>query len=59
MTVKQIRQKARDVGVKNITRHRKESLIRAIQENEGNAPCYRNISGCGEVMCLWRQECQS
>ncbi len=58
MTLKKIREMARDMGIKNITRFRKESLIRVIQENEGNSPCYRGIQGCGESGCLWREECQ-
>jgi len=59
MTVQQIRQKARKMGLKNITRYRKEHLIRAIQELEGNSPCFRGINDCWEVGCLWREECQS
>lgn len=58
MTLKKIRELARDKGIRNITRFRKESLIRAIQENEGNSPCFRGIQGCGEAGCLWREECQ-
>jgi Rho termination factor, N-terminal domain len=58
MTVQQIRQKARKMGLKNITRYRKEHLIRAIQELEGNSPCFRGIHDCWEVGCLWREECQ-
>jgi hypothetical protein len=46
------------MGLKNITRYRKEHLIRAIQELEGNAPCFRGIQDCWEVGCLWRDECQ-
>jgi|WetSurMetagenome_2_1015567.scaffolds.fasta_scaffold169807_2 hypothetical protein len=58
MTLQQVRLKARDLGVKNVSRFRKENLIRVIQEVEGNAPCFRNISGCCESGCLWREECQ-
>jgi hypothetical protein len=58
MTLKEIRDKARTVGVKNYTRIRKESLIRVIQEMEGNAPCFKGINNCGESGCLWRDECQ-
>jgi hypothetical protein len=59
MTLKEIRDKARIVGVKNITRYRKETLIRAIQEVEGNSPCFKGIDACGEAACLWRDQCQS
>lgn len=58
MTLKKIREMARDMGIRNITKFRKETLIRAIQENEGNSPCFRGIYGCGESGCLWREECQ-
>jgi Rho termination factor, N-terminal domain len=58
MTLRKIQQTARNLGLKNISRHRKESLIRAIQETEGNAPCFKGIDDCGEFSCLWREECQ-
>ena len=59
MTLKIVRDRARELGIKNITRYRKESLIRVIQETEGNAPCFKGIHECGEHHCLWRTECQS
>ena len=58
MTLKDIRVKARELQVKNYSRMRKDDLIRAIQEKEGNAPCYQNINDCGESHCLWRPDCQ-
>jgi len=59
MTLKEIRQQASELGVKNITRYRKDGLIRVIQEQEGNSPCFRGIEQCGETGCLWRDECQA
>jgi hypothetical protein len=59
MTLKEIRNKAKVMGVKNITRHKKDTLIRAIQQEEGNSPCFKGIHGCGESACLWREQCQS
>jgi hypothetical protein len=59
MTLKEIREKAKTVGIKNITRFKKETLIRAIQEGEGNSPCFKGIAGCGEQACLWRDQCQA
>jgi len=59
MTLRQIREKARNMGVSNINRYRKENLIRVIQEIEGNSPCYKNIFNCWEFGCLWREECQN
>jgi hypothetical protein len=57
MTLKEIREKARSMGIKNYTRFRKENLIRIIQETEGNSPCFKNTCDCGEHQCLWRQDC--
>lgn len=59
MTVKEIRGMARGLGIKNYHRIRKADLIRAIQEREGNSPCYQSISGCREHDCLWMEGCQS
>ncbi len=59
MTLKTIREKARSEGLKNINRFSKEHLIRAIQTNEGNNPCFKGIHACGEYRCLWREDCQS
>lgn len=58
MTLKRIRDKARSLGLKNVSRYRKDNLIRVIQEVEGNSPCFKGIEGCGEVDCLWRSDCQ-
>lgn len=59
MTLKQIRVKAKDAGVKNITKYPKETLIKTIQQTEGNIPCFRGIMGCGETGCAWRTDCQN
>jgi hypothetical protein len=40
MILNDIRAKARSLGLKNYSRLAKTNLIRAIQEKEGNAPCY-------------------
>ena len=38
---------------------KKADLIRAIQRNEGNTDCYNTNSAesCGQVSCLWRDDC--
>jgi len=59
MTMNQIIEKARILGVKNYSRLRKADPIRAIQEKEGNSPCYQAISGCQEQDCLWKPGCPS
>ena len=58
MILKDIRVTGRDLGVKNYSRLAKTDLIRAIQEKEGNAPCYQNIHDCRQFDCLWRPDCQ-
>jgi hypothetical protein len=59
MFVKDIRVKARDLGVKNYSKMSKVDLIHAIQEQEGNDSCYQNIVDCGIYDCCWRSDCQS
>ncbi len=59
MTLSQIRDKARNLGVKNYSRLRKTELIRAIQEKEGNSPCYQTFSDCRQDDCLWMPDCQT
>ena len=59
MILKDIRDKGRSLGVKNYSKLGKADLIRAIQEKEGNTPCYQNIYDCWQFDCLWRPDCQS
>ena len=58
MTVKELRELARERGVK-IGKLRKAELIRTIQADEANNPCYGTeaVGGCGQDGCLWRQDC--
>lgn len=58
MKVTEIRVMARQFGVKNYSRLTKADLIRAVQEAEGNSPCFQRIVDCGEYHCLWREDCQ-
>lgn len=58
MTLKEIRQKASNIGVKNYSKFRKYELIKEIQTCEGNIPCFGVIPDCQEYGCLWRGECQ-
>lgn len=37
----------------------KELLIRAIQQAEGNIPCYKtDVKSCDQHGCAWIRECQ-
>jgi hypothetical protein len=58
MTLNQIRETARILGIKNYSRLRKTALIHAIQEKEGNSPCYETIADCRQHDCLWESDCQ-
>jgi len=58
MTLRKIREHARELGIKNYTRFKKPELIRLVQNAEGNAPCFKEIHDCWEFGCLWRAECQ-
>ena len=54
-------------AIKKIARHqqlkpgkaKKDELIRAIQQAEGNTACFGSNSAkeCGQVNCLWREDC--
>lgn len=58
MTMKEIRDLARQQGIKNYSKLKKSDLIRTIQSHEGNAPCYQTMTDCREESCLWRPDCQ-
>jgi hypothetical protein len=40
-------------------RTNKKELIRAIQQAEGNSPCFgsNRVNECGQFNCLWREDC--
>lgn len=59
MTVKEIREKAKALDLKNIAKLRKDDLISAIQVAEGNDNCFKKVSDCGEMVCCWREDCQN
>jgi hypothetical protein len=59
MNIERIKEIARDRGLKP-GRMKKADLIRAMQIQEGNPPCYdtRRMADCGEDNCLWRESCR-
>ena len=59
MILKDIREMARQQGVKNYSKLKKADLIRSIQTHEGNAPCFQAMTDCREDDCLWRSDCQT
>ncbi|MDD5168714.1 MAG: hypothetical protein PHN75_07845 [Syntrophales bacterium] len=35
----------------------KAAVIKDIQEKEGFTPCFGKKAECGELNCLWREDC--
>lgn len=57
MNMQQIRKKAKAMQIAPGSRD-KTTLIRAIQEREGNTPCFRtDIADCDQLACCWRSIC--
>lgn len=58
MLVKEIKAIATKKGIKP-GKLKKADLIRAIQEKEGNIPCFKSeqANNCEELGCLWRDDC--
>jgi len=57
MKMHEVREKAKALGLK-IGRMKKVDLIRAIQSEEGNIPCFQTeVSDCDETDCCWRNDC--
>ena len=57
MTMPQIREKARELGIKP-GKTKKTELIRIIQQAEGNNPCYGRSNGqCPNIDCCFMSDC--
>ena len=57
MKVSEIKKRAKSLGV-TIGKRRKAELIRAVQEAEGNFPCFGTAQGyCEQQDCCWRDDC--
>jgi len=58
MTVKEIKSIAKKMNLK-FSNVRKTDMVRAIQKSEGNNDCFKtgNAQECGQLNCLWRQDC--
>lgn len=58
MTKREILKIAADRGMTGVSRLRKAELVRAIQEDEGNYPCFGTAEGyCDRKDCIWRGDC--
>jgi len=58
MRMEEIREIARKRGLK-AGKAKKADLVRAIQQDEGNNPCFATgkAAECGQDLCLWREDC--
>jgi hypothetical protein len=57
MRVVEIREIAKKYGIKT-GKMKKVELVRAIQEHEGNTPCFQaGINPCDQLGCCWRSDC--
>lgn len=58
MNFNEIRKMAKQMGI-NTYRMKKPEIIRSIQRAEGNIDCFgtERVKHCGEVDCLWREDC--
>ncbi|MFP4415877.1 MAG: SAP domain-containing protein [Chitinispirillaceae bacterium] len=57
MNLTAVKAKAKESGVK-IGKLRKDELIRAIQKQEGNFPCFGSAENeCNQMDCMWREDC--
>ncbi len=61
MDIKEIKEKAKKLGIKPKLGMKKEILIHSIQAAEGNFPCFGTTARdcCGQMGCCWRKDCLS
>lgn len=58
MKIDEIKEIARNHNIK-VGKAKKSDLVRAIQQAEGNQPCFDTLTSgeCGQAACLWRGDC--
>jgi hypothetical protein len=59
MKMEGVRFRAREMGIK-VSKRKKKDIIRDIQAQEGNTPCYQDtsIDFCDQFNCCWRDDCR-
>jgi hypothetical protein len=59
MKMQEIRNIAKERGLKVSGGINKTELIRSIQRAEGNTDCFgtEHVNICGQINCLWREDC--
>jgi hypothetical protein len=57
VSLTEIKKKAKSMGIAN-SKLEKEDLVHAIQESEGNFPCFKTAGDyCDQAACCWREDC--
>jgi hypothetical protein len=58
MKIQEIQKIAKNMGI-NTFRMKKADIVRAIQRAENNMDCFYTyrVEYCGELLCLWREDC--
>lgn len=57
MKMTDVQMKAKKLGIKK-SKLKKADLIRQIQTEEGNRPCFQMSEGsCDQQDCCWREDC--
>jgi len=57
MKMADIKVKAKKLKMKNISKMKKNELIWAVQQAEGNSDCFTRIPDCGLTDCCFRDDC--
>jgi len=58
MALKELKEKAKNLGIKTKIGMKNTDLIRSIQTAEGNFPCFATARDyCGQTSCCWREDC--
>ena len=58
MALKELKEKAKNLGIKPKIGMKKTDLIRSIQTAEGNFPCFGTAKDyCDQTSCCWRENC--
>lgn len=59
MKISDVKEIARNMGMKINKKANKIELVRAVQKNEGNYDCFAtpHVRECNQSNCLWREDC--
>lgn len=57
MKISELKGKAKKLKIKDISKMKKDELIRAIQKAEGHNDCFKKIPDCCQMDCCFRDDC--